>query len=176
MPRCKNIDHDLKIIFLHPNRCGGKSIEKILFKRNPIIGSADYNLPEQFIKKFGIDIWNNYFKFGFSRNPWNRVASLYFYRQNNLEWFPFKNLTDYLENGHYEFPLDFITQTRYFFYKNKKIDFVGKVENYTKDYFKITKQLKIIKELPQLNQSKKRLTYQDLFDNKTKKTGRRKIF
>ena len=170
MPRCKNIDHDLKIIFLHPNRCGGKSIEKIIFGREPKNGSADHSCPWHFVKKFGKDTWDTYYKFGFTRNPWDRVASLYFYRKNNLRDFPFDNLYEYLKRGKEKFPLDFISQTKYFYYGNEPINFIGKVETYNNDYIReIQPKLKITKKLPQLNRSKERTNYKDLFCRETKK-------
>jgi len=168
MPRCKNIDHNLRIIFLHPNRCGGKSIEKIIFNRDPVKGSADHSLPKHFVKMFGEELWHNYYKFGFSRNPWDRSASLYFYRKNTLNYFPFSNFYEYLCNGIEEFPHDFITQSEYFFYKNSPINFIGKIENYQTDFLIVRQHLKINKDLPQLNRSKNRSHYRDLFDNTTK--------
>lgn len=175
MRHCKNIDHDQKIIFLHPNRCGGKSIEKIIFDRDPKNGSADHSLPKHYISKFGESIWQEYYKFGFSRNPWDRVASLYFYRKNNLKNFPFYTLKEYLLYGKEQFPHDFITQTEYFYYNGVLINFVGKLEKYNIDFLTIKNRLKLTNNLPKLNQSQNRLDYKKLFDNETQKIVEKKF-
>ena len=167
--QCKNIDHDKKIIFLHPNRCGGKSIELSLFNRSPEKGSADHNGPEKYVDTFGLDVWNNYYKFGFCRNPWDKIVSLFFYRKNNQKKeFVFKSLSDYLLNGEERYPYDFKLQKKYFTYEGKKIDFIGRFENYHKDFNTLTKKLNLNIILPHVNQSIGKMYYKDMFDKKTK--------
>lgn len=163
----KNIDHNRKLIFLHPNRCGGKSIEQILWNRDPNIKTSDHHTSEQYVNKYGLKVWNEYFKFGFCRNPWDRIASLYFYRKNNLNNFPFLDLRDYLDNGYKVFPRDFKPQSLYFFYENRPIDFIGKFENYEDSYNELKHKLGISNELVKLNSSKNRLPYRKIFEKYT---------
>lgn len=73
------ISHKHKCIFIHIPRTGGTSIE------NHIIGGdyAKINLlekhltAEKTIEIYGKDVWNEYFKFSFVRNPWSRIISVY---------------------------------------------------------------------------------------------------
>lgn len=168
MPRYSNIDHNRQIIFLHPNRCGGKSIENIIWKRPAQHKSSDHSLPKDFVKHYGITVWNMYFKFGFSRNPWDRIASLYYYRKNNLRKFPFSNLLEYLKFGEEEFKLDFIPQVTWFYLENEPINFIGRFENYDNDYANLCRLLNLDSNLPKLNSSLNRRPYRELFGKKEK--------
>ena len=65
------IDHKNKFIFIHTFRTGGSSIE------NAFGGSTrDYDMHIQLEK---IPDYNEYFSFGFVRNPWDRLVSSYMY-------------------------------------------------------------------------------------------------
>lgn len=168
MQHYNNIDHQKQIIFLHPNRCGGKSIENVIWGRLAKHKSSDHRLPKDFIKKYGLKTWNIYFKFGFCRNPWDRIASLYYYRKNNLQKFPFTNLLEYLKFGEEEFTLDFIPQKRWFYLDNKPIDYIGRFENYNEDFFKLSRLLNLNQSLPKLNSAFHRRPYRELFQQKEK--------
>lgn len=45
--------------------------------------------------RVGEDIWNNYFKFCFERNPWDREVSLYFFRRGRMGYAD--NFADHLK-------------------------------------------------------------------------------
>ena len=65
------------IIFIHPPRSGGTSIEHSLLN-GAIVPDNQKHLNANQIKNFlGEDKWNNAFKFGIIRNPWERMSSLY---------------------------------------------------------------------------------------------------
>jgi len=168
MRHYNNIDHQRQLIFLHPNRCGGKSIENVIWERPAKHKSSDHSLPKDFIKKYGKETWNSYFKFGFCRNPWDRIASLYYYRKNNLKKFPFTSLLEYIKFGVEEFNIDFIPQVHWFYLDNEPIDFIGRFENYNDDYSKLSKLINLKKSLPKLNFSFNRRPYQELFQTKEK--------
>ncbi len=92
------ISHKYKFIFIHLQKNAGTSIVKSLV---PHIGSdceiygstpdghilSDYNKPKGKLwkhiwacnakKLIDTDIWNEYFKFAFIRNPWSRILSQY---------------------------------------------------------------------------------------------------
>ena len=98
------ISHKHRFIFVHVNKCAGTSITRALF---PHLGADDVVLgclPEQEklhaeSKKNGglekhstaghiksmldADIWQNYFKFAFVRNPWDRLVSSYHWVLNS---------------------------------------------------------------------------------------------
>ena len=81
------ISHKHKFIFVHVGRTGGCSIEAALGG----IGARFFN-PEQpdderhrklsDYKRLFPDIFDDYFKFAFVRNPWARMVSAYAYNQS----------------------------------------------------------------------------------------------
>jgi hypothetical protein len=155
-----NIDKEKRIIFLHPPRCGGKSIEKVLFERNASLGSADHATANEWVKQIGEDEWDQYFKFGFSRNPWDRCVSNYLYLRNNVKKIrmnTFKKFIDTLEKKSSRIPdITAYSQVDFFIYKDRPIDFIGRFENYQEDFEKLKTILNLPNdlELPHLNKSK----------------------
>lgn len=89
-----NLKH--KWIFVHPEKCGGTSIECIL-RRKHKEGLVDITGEDQ---HYGISDYANlvendldeYFVFGCIRNPWDRMVSLYYHA---IKWndydLPFEN-------------------------------------------------------------------------------------
>jgi hypothetical protein len=47
-------------------------------------------------KNIGPEIWNNYFKFCFERNPWDKVISHYYWQKRKIDY---PNLRSYLDAG-----------------------------------------------------------------------------
>ncbi|MDT9339971.1 sulfotransferase family protein [Trichodesmium erythraeum 21-75] len=101
------ISHKYKFIFIHINKCGGTSITKALIpylgKKDLILGCLPKyeKLSEEYLKKYQIykhstaseirnfieeDIWNKYFKFTFTRNPWSKILSTYFWFHKYKNW------------------------------------------------------------------------------------------
>ena len=69
------IDHDNKIVFIHIPRTGGTSIKSALNLHDKIYKEDVYHMSANDIPKECED----YFKFTFVRNPFDRFVSLYFY-------------------------------------------------------------------------------------------------
>ncbi len=72
------ISHDLKLIFIHVHRTGGSTIRNLLKQE---LGSKIENISQHgnamssesvFLEKHA-----DYFRFGFVRNPWDRLLSWY---------------------------------------------------------------------------------------------------
>lgn len=88
------------------------------------------------------DIMNNYFKFAFVRNPYDRALSNYFYLLEHPEnpthnqVVQAKNFNTYVRALHHTYD---ITQTKYTHDDagNLQLDFVGKYENLHQDLLKI---------------------------------------
>lgn len=68
--------HEHKLIFIHINKTGGSSIEKV-FNYEGI----KHERPDQLKELIGEDKWEDYFKFTIVRNPWDRLVSEFFYRK-----------------------------------------------------------------------------------------------
>ena len=81
-----------KILYIHPPRNGGKSIESIFWKLAPVRGSSGHetirevmtngiDFEEEINKKINIKLnskdLKNYYCFMFCRNPWDRLVSFY---------------------------------------------------------------------------------------------------
>lgn len=164
------ISHGYKCIFLHPNKCGGKSVEKAVFGVEPVAGSADHRKPDFFVKEYGPEVWNTYFKFGFTRNPFDRMVSIYNGRiqllNENLP--PFEKWLTKLINNHNKRQIDSHLQYDWFYYKDKPIDFIGKFENYENDFKKAVFHFNSNLELPHLNASKRK-DYKDYYNDNTKR-------
>jgi len=77
-----------KFIFIHIPKTGGSSIAEPEYRSGQgalitHLGSEDY-VQAGHIRAVGLkdrlqDNWNDYFKFAFVRNPWDRIVSLYHY-------------------------------------------------------------------------------------------------
>lgn len=82
------LSHEHKFIFIHIGKTGGTSIEKVLCKhlgidfdltiKNPKNGNWWKHAWSSGMRSHvGKDIWNDYFTFGFVRNPYDMLLSLY---------------------------------------------------------------------------------------------------
>ena len=83
--RYPNVNHTHKFIFIHPPKCGGKSLEFLLFGRKPIAASADHRNIRTHVGELGWDVVDEYFKFAFVRNPYDRLVSIYLQRNRFLK-------------------------------------------------------------------------------------------
>ncbi|MEZ0154840.1 MAG: sulfotransferase family 2 domain-containing protein [Candidatus Reddybacter sp.] len=69
-----NAFHEKKCIFVHIPKCGGISLaQSLLGHCVPHSTITDYQI------MFDSSTFNNYFKFTFTRNPWDRLVSAYFF-------------------------------------------------------------------------------------------------
>jgi hypothetical protein len=156
------ISHDLKCIFFHPNKCGGKSIENAIWGVRPTPGSADHKNAEEYIKEVGKDIVDKYYTFMFCRNPWDRLVSIYFGRKQILK----VNMPSFEEFIKLSDPNVKPTKSQLSWIKNDagvlKLNFLGRFENYKNDWKTLCNNLDIDIELPHLNKSSHR-QYQDYY-------------
>lgn len=76
------INHRHKIIFVHINKCAGQSIRRALPR-----GTRGHNTIGHYLELVRREGKNpdDYFKFTFVRNPWDKVASFYHYHKRR-EW------------------------------------------------------------------------------------------
>ena len=147
------ISDEFRCIFLHPIKCGGKSVEQAIWNVRPEPGSADHrtiiDLREELSEKV-----NGYFKFMFCRNPWERLVSIYFGRQQILGL----NLPPFEQFVHEADPETKPTKSQINWITDLNgslcIDFVGRFENYRAEWKKVCERIGIDRPLPWLNRSR----------------------
>ncbi len=161
------ISHELKCIFIHINRNGGKSIEQAMFGVEPAKGSSDHKRIRWWQKNIDEDTFDQYFKFCFCRNPWDRLVSLYSYYLQILDYQtsrrPKKGIPGMLESfekfvrlSNPENPSSPVpSQLQWIMDENEipNVNFIGRFENFTEDWNKVCKIVGINKPLPHLNKS-----------------------
>lgn len=155
-----------KAIFFHIPKTGGNSIFESLFEKDQW-GHRDVAY-YRFV--FGKKRFENYFKFCFVRNPYERLYSAYSFLKkggmnNNDQAFSSTYLNEYnsfenfVENGLFKKEITnwvhFRLQSSFVLNKNGKlaVDFVGKLENIEVDFNKLKTLLK--KESASLTHSNK---------------------
>jgi hypothetical protein len=167
------ICHRRKIIHLHVNKCAGKSIERALWGmhgrtilavsgKRRIVGSADHRLPAEMITKIGKEKWDAYFKFGFVRNSWGRIVSMYHGRSQygNKPAATFEAFVKNLPS--LDCSLLESSQLNWVVYEGEPIDFIGRFENLQEDWEKICQHIGEDILLPCINASAHK-PYQDYY-------------
>ncbi|MCX6722123.1 MAG: sulfotransferase family 2 domain-containing protein [Candidatus Staskawiczbacteria bacterium] len=161
-------------LFIHVNKTGGSSIEKVLNLETRHITALEYK------EKLGEDIFNSLFKFSFVRNPWDRVVSLYHYRvmtnqtglkDNPIPFNEWVELTFKLKDKrYYDKEKMFMPQVRWLSDGEKIIvDFICRFENIEKDFDYVCKKLKISNAvLPHLKKSERLKDYRVYYNEKSK--------
>jgi len=195
------VSHKLKCIFIEVPKTASTSIRKVLgFSVRPhldikeikqeMINGWPFNkgnglsgklyvfnkfIPLSIRKKKVEDKFNTYYKFGFVRNPWDRVVSLYFRKEGirMSDKMSFEEFVVWIQNSSdtcihasvHKNQLDWFTD------ENGKVivDFIGKFENINEDYQIVKNKLGIDKQLPHVNKSTlKKKHYTEYYSFKTK--------
>ena len=107
------------------------------------------------IKRLFRKDFENYFKFAFVRNPWERICSSYFYIKKDknhpahFETLETKDVNEFISREIYIEK----SQTQYIFDDNDNqiVDYVGRYENLQNDFKKVLDLLKIDLRLEKLN-------------------------
>lgn len=186
------VNNDLRCIFIHIPKTGGTSIESLLginvndlspdtekvfgIKDNkPLQHLTARELQEHYIPA---DKFDDYFKFAFVRNPYDRIMSEYLWHIQRTKTIKC-SFTDFLLaieklgdrwkiDDHLRLQSDYIYDDK----GNLCIDFLGRFENLHKDWEFIAEKLNIKKELPKLQTSYRkrqyRQNYMDFFTEETK--------
>ena len=146
----------------------------IKFKKRILPGFNSHITSKELKKQLPISVWNNYFKFGFVRNPWDWQVSMYHFMLQNKKHFQhdfMKNMKDFEKDIIWRVNKDKHLQKE-FFYDDKGnclVDFIGKFEDLEKDFNKICKKIGVKVELPFLNKSKRKKDYRKYYNEYTKK-------
>ncbi|WP_196137745.1 sulfotransferase family 2 domain-containing protein [Aliikangiella sp. G2MR2-5] len=154
-----------KSIFIHIPKAAGTSISQSLYGENTFHFTADtYNfLPRE--------DFNEYFKFAFVRNPYERILSTYKYSFKQFKEHPKTSVAFVTRFKSFEnFVLEWVNRKNiskhYFFYTQERyisdqtgkllVDYIGKFETVDEDFKFVARKLNIDKELMHTNKSPKR--------------------
>lgn len=186
-----------KTIFIHNQKTAGMSISGFMLENlsNAKQLLETHSYAEDGIALVGRENWNQYYSFGFVRNPWSRLVSWYsmmmemtphkrnnptktnelwnYVKQNSSSFKEFvenctKEVTD-VRDG-YEYRKSF-TRNQYDYFTDREgkiaVDFIGRFERLQEDFEKVLTDLKLPRYvLPVINASKKK-DYRSYYDEKT---------
>jgi len=180
------IDRNKKIIFIHIPRTGGTSVEKVLMGKIPnyknfceefcwgVSGcEMTQHWPLYKILEFCQADKNDYFKFSFVRNPFDRLVSVFCYLKSFYEkrhssfdgWLRF--VCDKAESSNYRYDSHEAPQSTFF--QRDDLDFLGRFENFEKDFSAVLEKLEISAKIPHINQSHRNKNYMDYFNKEARK-------
>ena len=163
------ISFEHKFIFVHIPKNGGTSINKLFdlehkknlfITKNTIkengISYAPQHLTAKLLKKHNIskDFFEEYFKFAFTRNPYDRVLSEFFWEGGNTE----DEFHEWINSYYNVIDRDHkLSQYEYLYDDKGKllVDFVGRLENIEVDFKKVLSTLKLPMKSP-LHENKKK--------------------
>lgn len=123
------------------------------------------HMPAWRIRKYvGEDVWSNYYKFTFERNPWDRQVSYYHYKcrdkgkQISFSQFLGNRRKAYVDNWGI-----------YTINNEPSVDFIGRYENLSEDFNLIKSRLGLPEDLvlPRINKSSKTLDYRNYYSDQT---------
>lgn len=156
-------------IFVHIQKTGGVSIETMLRRGDPAIGSSLHHGRRHLFARdirplVSSELWNGYFKFAFVRNPWDRLVSWYHMcaqasapnafarhiQQNarTFDEFVTRTTTGIAERTTWN-QLDYVTDDD----GNVIVDFIGRYERLHEDSRQVGERLGLAADLPHANRS-----------------------
>ncbi len=194
------ISHQYKCIFIEVPKTGSTSIRSILGIppnphaniwqtkyelenywthhggiKNRLLASLYLLLPVQKRKEIGARIFESYYKFGFVRNPWDRVVSLYERREGQQlrEKMSFEEFVDWVKfaSSTCIHPVPHRNQLDWFVdpHGNVLVDFIGRFENLESDWVVIAQKLGITQPLPHANKNPRRQRpYTEYYNRQTR--------
>ncbi len=181
------INHEYKCIFVEVPKTGSTSIRSIIGSpekphlnikeiKEKFFHEYDLNTTNvftHFLKRKKVELkWKKYFKFGFVRNPWARVVSLYL-RKEGIQMskeMSFPEFVHWIQNSSDTsiHPSKHKNQLDWFLSDNQEleVDFIGKFENINKDWQFISNKLGITNILPHENKNMiKKKHYTEYYTN-----------
>lgn len=182
------ISIDKKFIFVAVMKTGTMSITKTLEKYSLDNDGTHYTAKElkegrllsHSSKRLGANNssiplykkhWDEFFTFGFVRNPWDHFVSLYKWCKKHNSKQALNGFDNFLKNQYESnfgilWDWQFTNQSDRLFDKdNQLVDFIGKFENLEEDYLKICNRLMIKEPLLYINKSKDIRTYREFYKN-----------
>ena len=185
------ISHKYKFVFFSNPKTGSESIRAMLDPYSDIFSKEKHPIyPNHIIPtklkvrfvKMGWN-WEEYFKFSFVRNPWDRLVSYYYYTRPNrnyrLLWrkrSPWNQINalpfyEFIESLNYR-KYGLLNQWKFVFDEDNKrlVNFVGRYEDIEKSCSVICKKLGIEANLPHENiTARKTKKYKEYYNSQTKR-------
>lgn len=160
-------------VLIHINKTGGSSVEVALGLK------WEHKTAIEKIEEIGRKPWDKKFTFAWVRNPWDKVVSHYCYRvktnQTHLGVNPIE-FTDWVKLSYgeqdpkyYDKPKMFMPQSDWITDTSGEmlVDFVGRFENFERDFQKVCDRLNRKAELPHKKKSE-RGEYQSYYDRESR--------
>ena len=187
------IDNENKFFFIHIHKTAGTTIEKAF---TPSAGNFENEVPHKHQTAYGMKKrfpkeWGEYFKFSFVRNPWDWLASRFFWqRQFHGQWkdLSFEKFIPLLCLGGKEgsrreslYQGDMLELVRYGQYpflsdenNNIIVDFIGRFENLQADFNKVCDKIGVSHKQLGLSNTSKHKHYTEYYNDYTEKLVREK--
>ena len=154
------ISHDKKCIFIHIPKCGGTSVEDVIwpkeqgrteddlwmgfvsrFENKYQTGGLQHLLAWQVREEVGSDVFSAYYKFAFVRNPWDRIVSQFAYMQQRPDLMDYLGMTAetefkaYLDLIHLKEHVQWMPQVRFLLDQDGSVlvDRIGRLESFNED-------------------------------------------
>tara|TARA_B100001113_G_C20994642_1_gene572115 strand:+ start:318 stop:890 length:573 start_codon:yes stop_codon:yes gene_type:complete len=167
------INHKHKFIFIHIPKTAGTSIrssfdengydKKVVRKKYP------HSTCQEVKEYCGEKVWNEYYKFTFVRNPFDRIVSFYHFHKSPQYKHPAGQERARLPLKEWIFTCkdSNVLHSQAYFVGDEKLDFVGRYENLHSDFNKVCMDIGIKPyTLPHYNKSKHD-NWQHLLDKET---------
>ena len=168
-----------KFIFIHITKTGGTSIQKLFQGK-----LKTHKFAKNYKKLIGDEKWNNYFKFAFVRNPWDKMVSQYFFIQKKhkgnyeltfrefiLGFESFCQGNGFSQGNGEDISVEFNPVQLPWILDddgNCLVDFIGKFENFQKDFDLVCDKIGVPqRQLPHKNKSKHK-NYTEYYDEETR--------
>lgn len=173
------ISYRKKFIFFHLYKCGGNSLRQVLNKVDvhSIEWGGVHGLPDDvrthYVREDKLNVFEDFYKFTFIRNPYDFMVSTYFYGKSNrnhfmhndiinnnmtmLEFIPYymKIRESHLSSAIRPFGSNKVVTIKDWLHDNNGneiMDYVGKLESMQSDVKKIFKTLNLpISQIPVVN-------------------------
>jgi len=160
-----DVDHKTRSIFIHIPKTAGVSVSQALYGREIGHRRAKY------LKTYNPYMFQKYFKFGFVRNPWDRMVSAFWFlkkggaNKNDKKWASkylasFKDFHDFVLSLKYKKQVNRVLKWHHFKPQWEYIcdddlqillDYVGRFEKLVSDFENVKNTLNIACELPYFN-------------------------
>ena len=154
------INHEYLFIYIHPPKTGGTSLEKLFVEdadRTDVPEKHKYN------KCYNTPEYDNYYRFGTVRNPWDRMVSYYHWRlKKGLPMFGVSSFEEWIEfccnpaahKEYYETLYHFATAIDQQANMLEGVNNIIKMENFQEDFDRVCDEIGMPrKTLPHVNTS-----------------------